>query len=353
MNIDQAEVGVARGFRRLSVMAAMVLLAAARMVAAATPHYEVVERWKIGGAGGWDYVTIDSVRHRLFITRGDHADVVDTTSGKVIGSIPGGGGAHGVALAPDLNRGFISNGAGNSVTEFDYTTLAALRTVGVKGENPDAILYDATTRRVLTFNGKSHDVTVLDAVKMEIIAKIAVPGKPEFVRADGHGKVFANIETDPGQLVLIDIAAARVDAVWKLEGCDSPSGLAFDRAHSRLFSVCDDKVMAVTDAVTGKLVEHVPIGEGPDAAEYDDSRAIAFSSNGQDGTLTVAQQVDPNKYLVRQTVATQRGARTMALDPANDRIYLVTAEFEPVPAGSKARPVMIPDTFTVIVVAPH
>jgi YVTN family beta-propeller protein len=354
--------GVRRAHHRLAgaVLAAMLapLVAAAAAAAAANaPQYVVVDTWKLGGVGGWDYLTIDAPRHRLFITRGDRIDVVDVGTGKVTGSIAGASGAHGVALAPDLKRGYVSNGRGNSVTEFDFDSLAVLRTVPVPGTNPDAILYEPSGRHLYTFNGKSSDVTVFDATTLAVVASIPVPGKPEFARADGKGHVYVNIETGPGQMVRIDALKLVVDATWPLAGCNSPSGLAIDRAHGRLFSVCDDKVMAVTDAATGKAVARVPIGNGPDAAEFDAEHGLAFSSNGADGTLTIVRQESPDKYTVAATVPTRKGARTMAFDPTSGRIYLVTAEFGPPPAATadtpRPRPPMIPDTFTVLVAAPR
>jgi YVTN family beta-propeller protein len=326
-------------------------------VAAEPASYAVTDRWKLGGEGGWDYLTIDAPRHRLFITRGDRVDVVDVGSGEVIASIAGASGAHGVALAPDLRRGYVSNGRGNSVTEFDYDSLAVLRTVPVPGANPDAILYEPMAKRLYTFNGRSNDVTVFDAGTLAVIAKLPVPGKPEFAQTDGKGHVYANIETEPGQMVRIDAAKLVVDATWPLPGCNSPSGLALDSAHGRLFSVCDDRFMAVTDASTGKQVAHVAIGNGPDAAEYDAARGLVFSSNGADGTLTIVRQETPDRYGVAATLATQRGARTMAFDPASRRVYLATAEFGPAPAATPAaphpRPPMVPGTFTVLVAAPR
>ncbi len=351
-----------RNFARRVVRAALALaLAAAALPLAApaadAPPYAVTDHWKLGGPGGWDYLTIDAPRHRLFITRGDRVDVVDVGTGKLAGSIAGTSGAHGVALAPDLKRGYVSNGRGNSVTEFDYDSLAVLRTVAVPGTNPDAILYEPTGKRLYTFNGRSTDVTVFDAATLAVAAKIPVPGKPEFAQTDGKGRVFLNIETEPGQMVRIDAAKLAVDATWPLAGCNSPSGLALDRAHGRLFSVCDDKVMAVTDVATGKAIARVTIGNGPDAAEYDAEHGLVFSSNGQDGTLTVVHQDSPDKYTVVATVPTQKGARTMALDPSSRRIYLATAEFGAAPAATAAeprpRPPMVPDSFTVLVAAPH
>ena len=319
--------------------------------------YAVSARWTLGGAGGWDYLTLDTPRRRLFVTRGDRVDVVDADRGQLLDSVPGANGAHGVALAPDLKRGWISNGRGNSVTEFDYDSLAVTRTVAVPGANPDAILYEGATRRLYTFNGTSRDVTVFDATSLAVVATIAVPGKPEFAQADGAGHVYVNIETEPGQLVRIDTARLAVDATWTLEGCNAPTGLALDRAHGRLFSVCDGRVMAVTDAAGGRAVARVAIGNGPDAAEFDAERGLVFSSNGADGTLTVVRQESPDRYRVVAQVPTQRGARTMALDAATRRIYLATAEFGPPPAPTAAapqpRPVPVPGTFAVLVATPR
>jgi YVTN family beta-propeller protein len=325
--------------------------------AAEVAQYAVVEHWKLGGAGGWDYVAVDAPRHRLFVTRGDRVDVVDTGSGRVTGSIAGTSGAHGVALAPDLKRGYVSNGRGDSVTEFDYDSLAVLRTVPVPGANPDAILYEPAGRHLYTFNGRSTDVTVFDAGTLAVVARIPMPGKPEFAQADGKGHVYVNIETEPGQMVRIDAAKLTVDATWPLPGCNSPTGLALDRAHGRLFSVCDDKVMAVTDAASGRQVARVAIGNGPDAAEFDAGYGLVFSSNGADGTLSVVRQESPDEYRVVATVPTQKGARTMALDPSSRRLYLVTAEFGAAPSATagepRPRPPLIPDSFTVLVAAPR
>jgi YVTN family beta-propeller protein len=345
--------------RRFASAAVAAAICAPLVVAAAAdaPQYAVVDHWKIGGVGGWDYLTVDAPRHRLFITRGDRIDVVDVGSGKVAGSIAGVSGAHGIALAPELKRGYVSNGRGNSVTEFDYDSLAVLRTVPVPGTNPDAILYEPSAKRLYTFNGRSTDVTVFDAATLTVLAKIPVPGKPEFAQADGKGHVYLNIETEPGQMVRIDTARLAIDATWPLTGCNSPSGLAIDRAHDRLFSVCDDKVMAVTDGASGKAVARVTIGNGPDAAEFDAEHGLVFSSNGRDGTLTIVRQDSPDQYRVVATLPTQKGARTMAFDASSRRVYLVTAEFGPPPAPTadapKPRPPMIPDTFTVLVAAPR
>jgi len=340
-----------RSRRAGSWCAAALLVAGA---AAAAGGYAIVERWRLGGTGGWDYLTIDAPRHRLFITRGDRVDVVDTATGKLAASVPGASGAHGVALAPELKRGWVSNGRGNSVLEFDYDTLAVVRSVPVPGVNPDAILYEPHHRRLYTFNGRSNDVTVFDAATLTVAATVKVPGKPEFAQSDER-HVYVNIETEPGQLVRIDADTLAVDGTWTLEGCNSPTGLAIDAAHARLFSVCDGRVMAVTDALTGRAVARVPIGEGPDAAQFD--AGLVYSSNGADGTLSVIREVSPDRYVPVVTLPTQRGARTMALESTTNRIYLVTAEFGAAPPATAAeprpRPPQVPDSFTVLVVAPR
>jgi YVTN family beta-propeller protein len=336
----------------------LVGVAGSMLVHAATaePSMEVVQRWKLAGAGGWDYLTLDAATHRLFISRATRVDVVDTQSGRVLGTIADTQGVHGIALAPDLHRGFTSNGKGDSITVFDLDSLRAIREVKIPAHNPDAILYEPSGKHVFTFNGKSKDVTVLDASTLAFVATIPVPDKPEFAVDDHSGQIFVNIESEPGQMVVIDSRKLVVKAIWPLAGCASPSGLAMDRVHRRLFSVCDDKVMAVTNADNGSSVARVPIGEGPDAAAFDDKRRLVLSSNGE-GNLTAVREESPDVYRVLDTVKTQRGARTMALDPVGGKVYLVTADFTPAPAPTSEqphpRPVAVPDTFTVLVVDIH
>ena len=228
-----------------------------------------------------------------------------------------------------------------------------IKEVKISGRNPDAILYEPAGKHVFTFNGASKDVTVLDASSLAVIATLPVPDKPEFAAEDGRGQIFVNIESDPGQMLVIDAQKLTVKSTWPLPGCNSPSGLAIDGAHHRLFSVCDGKVMAVTDAVNGKQVALVPIGEHPDAAGYDQKRGLVYSSNGE-GTLSVVRQDSGDRYSVVQTVMTQRGARTMAIDAATGKVYLVTADFGPPPAATAEqphpRPALIPDSFVLLVV---
>ncbi len=341
--------------RLVACLATALVVPPATAAPAGDAAYAVVDRWMPGGAGGWDYLTADAPRHRLFVTRGDRVEVLDTDSGKVIGAIANTAGIHGVALAPDLKRGYTSNGRANSVTEFDYDTLAVLREVAVPGANPDAILYQALGHHLFTFNGRSKDATVFDARTLAVIATLPLPDKPEAAVDDGNGRVYVNIESEQGQLAAIDTATLALAATWPLPGCTRPTGLALDSANGRLFSVCSSNVMAVTDAKTGRQVVRVPIGAGPDAAAYDAAHRLVFSSNGE-GTLTVVREVSPDEFSVAAIVTTQRGARTMALDPATRRIYLVTADFGPAPPATPEqphpRPAPRPDSFTVLVAAP-
>ena len=333
-------------------LGAITELTAAAADTAQPGKFEVLQHWKLGGAGGWDYLSVDSAARRLYISRGTRVDVVDIESGKVIGSIPDTQGVHGIALAKDLNRGYTSNGRANSVTVFDLGTLQILREVPVPGRNPDAILFDSANKRLFTFNGASKDATVLDAASLAVIGTIPLPDKPEFAADDGLGHIFVNIESNPGQLVAIAGKTLTIKSTWSLPGCNSPTGLAIDSAHHRLFSVCDAKVMAITDSVSGKQVGLVPIGEHPDAAVYDAARATAFSSNGE-GTLSIVRRISADRYAVDAVLMTQRGARTMALDPRTGRIYLATAEFGAAPAATPEnphpRPAPIADSFVVLV----
>ena len=318
--------------------------------ARAASGYHVVHTFELGGEGGWDYLTIDPATRHLFISRATHVLVIDADSGKQLGDIPDTPGVHGIALAPELGRGFISNGREGTVTVFDLNTLKATGKIKA-GENPDAILYDPATKRVFAFNGRSQDATAIDAVKAEAIGTIKLGGKPEFAVSDEKGEVFVNIE-DKSELLKLDPQGLAVKARWPLAPCQEPSGLAMDRKNRRLFSGCDNKMMAVVDAGSGKLITTVPIGEGVDANAFDAGTEFAFASCGE-GVLTIAHEDAPDKYSVADNVTTQRGARTMALDPKTHNVYLVTAKFGPKPEATadnpRPRPSIIPGTFVVLV----
>jgi YVTN family beta-propeller protein len=332
-----------------ATLVAAVLFATPR--SQAQQPYHVLDHWTIGGTGGWDYLLADPGAHRLYVTHGTRVEVLDTNTGKIVATIDGFKGLHGIALDPNGKIGYLSDGGSNAVVVFDRSTNTKLDTIPTGGVNPDGITYEPVTKTVWAFNGRSKSVTVIDTATRKVAFTTALPGKPEFPVADGHGNVFDNIE-DQSELVRLDAHTGKVTAVWPLAGCDSPSGLALDRQHMRLFSVCDNNVMAITDARTGKQLGKAPIGKGPDAARFDPARNLAFSSNG-DGTLTIVNAAS-NSYPVLETLPTKRGARTMALDPRTDRLYLVTADFGPPPAPTAdrphPRPAALPGSFTVLVV---
>jgi YVTN family beta-propeller protein len=340
-----------RGLRLLSAaLLAISFLAAPAHLAAQKP-YHIVDTWKLGGDGWWDCLIIDAAAHRLYIAHGTRVDVVDTQTGKLSGAIANLHGTHAIALDSAGKFGYISDGGGNAVVVFDRATLATVATIPA-GSSPDEIIFEPATQTVWSFNGHSSDVSVIDAKTWKVVATIPLPGKPEFAAVDGHGTIFDNIE-DKNELVRIDAKERKVTAVWPLAGCDSPSGLGYDVAGSRLFSACDNKTMTVTDAETGKLLATAAIGEGPDGAEWDTAHKLAFSPNGGNGTLTVVDGSKPG-YPVREELPTQHGARTMAYDSAADRIYLVTADLGPRPAPTadnpRPRPAIVPGSFTVLVV---
>lgn len=338
--------------KRYFVACVLGALSLGAIAAPASKHaWHVLQRWQIGGEGGWDYLALDPAAKHLYVSRSDRVVVLDVGTGKQAGEIDGLSGVHGIALADDLHRGFISNGRANTVTVFDPATLKTQQTIAVNGGNPDAILYDPYSKRVFTFNGHSKDASVIDAASGKLLGTIALPGKPEFAVSDGKGHVYDNIE-DKGELVEIDPKAMKVTHTWPLKNCEDPSGLAMDIAHRRLFSVCQNNNMAVTDADSGKPVASVPIGQGPDAAAFDPRRQLVFSSNGESGTLTVVREDSADHYSVLANVPTQRSARTMALNPGGD-IYLSAAQFGPRPKprvdNPRGRPPLVPGSFTVLV----
>jgi DNA-binding beta-propeller fold protein YncE len=339
------------------VAAIVVVTAASIEFAAAAPSpqssgYHVTKKVPLGGEGGWDYLLADSANHRLFISRGTHVIVVDMESGKVTGDIPDTQGVHGIALAPEFNRGFTSNGRANTVTIFDLKTLATIGTVKT-GENPDAILYDPASKRIFTFNGRSGDATAIDAASGEVKGTVPLGGKPETGVADGKGHIYVNVE-DKSEVVAFDSNTLAVMNHWPLTGCEEPSGMAIDVKHRRSFSGCHNKVMAVLNLDTGKVVATPAIGAGVDANGFDPDTNLAFSSNG-DGTLTVVHQDSADAYTLVENVPTQVRARTMTLDTKTHVIYLVTAEFGAAPAATpenpRPRPAMVPNSFTLLVVS--
>jgi YVTN family beta-propeller protein len=319
---------------------------------AATPTpgpsgYHLIKTIPVAGDDGWDYLVVDAAARRVYVSRGIHVVVLDADSGAVVGDIPDTQGVHGIALAPDLGRGFISNGRANTVTIFDLKTLKTIGTVKT-GTNPDAIVYDAGSKRVFAMNGRSQDTTAINAADGTVAGTIALGGKPEFAVADGKGRIYVNIE-DKSELVQFDPQNLKVVNRWPLGPCTEPSGLAMDVSSRRLFAGCDNKVMAVIDADTGKVVATPAIGDGVDANAFDPGTSFAFASNGE-GTLTVVHQDSADKYSVVENVPTKKSARTMALDLRTHTIYLPSAEFE-APAAGERRGKMKPGSFAILVLA--
>jgi YVTN family beta-propeller protein len=319
-------------------------------MAFAAEGYKVLTKIKIGGTGGWDYVAVDPDAGRVYASHATVVEVVDTKAGKVVGQIPQLHGVHGIAVAPEFGKGFITNGQSNSVTIFDLKTLAKVGEPQT-GQNPDSVCFEPKTKHIFTFNGRSSDSTAIDPKTNEVIKTFPLGGKPEECAADGTGKLYANLE-DSSEIIEIDAAKTTVLRHVSLAPCESPSGLAIDTKNKKLFSVCDNKMMAVTDMETLKVVATPPIGPGPDGAGFDSGLGLAFSSNGGDGTLSIVKMVN-GRYETVDNVPTERGARTMTVDSKNHRVYLLAAEYGPAPEaapGKKARPPILPDSFHVLVV---
>jgi len=307
--------------------------------------YRVIRTVPISGEGGWDYVTVDTDARRVYISHATQVVVLDADTYAEVGSIPDTQGVHGIAIASDLGRGFTSNGRTNTATIFDLKTLKTIGTVKT-GTNPDAIIYDPSTKRVFTFNGRSNDATAINVADGTVVGTLALGGKPEFAVADGKGTIYVNIE-DTSELVHLDAKDLKVLHRWPEKPCQEASGLAADMKNHRLFAGCDNKMMAVIDADSGKVVATLPIGEGVDATGFDPATQLAFASNGE-GTLTVVHEESPDKYTVAENVPTKRSARTMGLDLKTHNIFLPAADFDP-PAPGERRGKMKPGSFVLLV----
>jgi YVTN family beta-propeller protein len=344
--------GQEMGMRNLLRIAKWLLFASA--LAANAQQYAISGRIPIEGDGGWDYLFADTVNGQLYVSHGTEVDVVDLASQKPIEKITGMKRIHGIAVANDLQRGFISDGGDDAVVVFDLRSRAVLQKVPA-GKNPDGILYDPDSKRVFAFNGRSNDVTAIDAASGKVVGTIALDGKPEFPVSDGRGNIYANIE-DKSEIVRLDPEALKLVKTSPLAPCEEPSGLAIDVEARRLFSVCSNNKMAIVNADSGQVVATVAIGDGPDAAAYDPGSKLVFSSNGG-GTLTVVKQDSPDKYRVLDNMPTERSARTMALDTSSHKIYLSAAQLGAAPPATTdnphPRPSIVPGSFHVLVVSPN
>jgi YVTN family beta-propeller protein len=337
---------------RVAFAAALLPLAIIGELAAQSPApYHQIASYTLGGDGGWDYLTLDTAGHRVFVSRGDRVMVIDERSGKLLSEITGLHRTHGIAFDYGARHGFITASGDSSVTMFDLGTLKVLGTVKA-GAGADALIFDSGSGHAFSFNGGGNSATVIDGHTGKSIATIPLGGRPEFAASDGTGKVFANLE-DSSAMVEIDTKTNRVTRRWPLAPCESPSGLAIDVAHHRLFSGCENEMMAVSDYDAGKVIATVPIGKGVDANRFDPGTGLAFSSNGE-GSITVVHEDSPGKFSVVQTVNTARGARTMELDPASHQLFTVTARFGPAPEQAttenpRRRPPILPNSFVLLV----
>jgi DNA-binding beta-propeller fold protein YncE len=342
-----------RMMKRIRIESALSCLCLLLALAAfAAPGYHVIKKLPLGGEGGWDGLAVDSAARRLYVSRSSHVLVIDLATDQVIGDIAGAAGVHGIALAPELNRGFACNKKDDSAALFDLKTFTVVGKVKT-GKAPDAIVYDPATQRVFTFNGGSRDATVITAASGQVCGTIALGGRPESAAADGRGKIYVNIK-DTNEVVEIDSRNLAVSRRFSIRPGEKPLGLALDVEHHRVFSGCRNQLMTVLDTESGQVIAAVPIGAGVDGNAFDPESGLVFSANGWDGTLTVAQETSPGKIEVVETVPTQLGARTLALDPLTHVLYLPTAQLGPLPeaapGGHRSHPPIIKDTFVILAV---
>jgi YVTN family beta-propeller protein len=318
---------------------------------ASEPTFKLQNTWKLGGDGSWDYMVVDPAAHILYIARLNRIMLVDVETGKLVTEITGLSHAHGIAFDDRGKLGYISDGGAGKILVFDRASHNVVAAISA-GKNPDSVLFEPTQRRVFAFNGGSHDATVIDSATNSVISTIPMPGRPEFSVTDGAGNVFVNIE-DTSAVLRIDAASLKITASWSLAPGETPSGLAIDTAGRRLFSVCDNNKMIVLDTESGKVIASPSIGEGADAVVFDPVRRLAFSSNGESGTMTVVNAPAPADTSLLQTLTTKLGARTMALDPSSGTVYTVSAALGPKPPASpanpKRRPAILPASFVVLV----
>lgn len=335
--------------KKLLLIICIAVLLSSSFLLSAQPGYKVVNQIHLEGDGGWDYLSVDEAAGRLYVSHSSMALVVDLKTEKQIGKITDTNGIHGIAIAASLNKGFTSNGRDSSVTVFDLKTLETTGKIKVTGKNPDAILYDAFSQKLFTFNGGSANASVIDPKLNKVIGTIQLDGKPEFPASDGKGKIFVNIE-DKSEISMINANTLKVEKSWSIAPGEEPSGLALDNETHRLFSVCGNKLMVVSDAEAGKVVTTLPIGDRCDGVAFDPALKRAYSSNG-DGTITVVQEENKDSFKVIETIVSQKGARTIAIDKTTHHLYLPTAEFEATTEGNR-RPAMKPGTFVVLDIAP-
>lgn len=323
---------------------AMIPLAVSSAQVATTAPYKVTNRFPLGGSGGWDYLTVDSHAHRVYIARSDRVMVVDADSGELIAEIGGMERVHEVALATDLNRGFISSGGQGKVVAFHLRALKRITDIAA-GKSPDAVVYDPRWKRIWAFNGADNSVSVLDATSLLPVRTIALPGEPEFAVLDPHGQIYVNL-ADKSAIARIDAHTMDITAQWPLAPCRGPTGLAIDIEKGRLFVGCRNATMAIVEISSGKLLATVPIGKRCDGVAFDPAAGVAVSANGE-GTLTVVRETAAGKFEVAQTVTTQPSARTVAFDEVTHSFLLPAGEVQPNTTGRRQ---LVPGKFELLVV---
>ena len=309
-------------------------------------EYKLAKTIQLTNDGGWDYLSVDEVNQKLFVSHSSQVNVVDLKTGEQIAVIPSTEGVHGIAIANDLNKAFISCGKDSSVTVVDLNTFKLIAKVTGTGKNPDAILYDQFSKKVFTFNGRSSNATVIDAVTFKVLVNIPLSGKPEFSQADGKGKIYVNIE-DKSTITIINSVTMKVEKEWSITPGEEPSGLALDNVNHRLFSVCGNKIMTISDAIAGKVITTVPIGDGCDGVAFDPATKRIFASNGE-GKMTVVQQINADQYKVVENFPTLQGARTITVNKTTHHIYLSTAELLPGEGRRQSKP----NTFKILDIEP-
>lgn len=314
---------------------------------ASNAQLKVTNSFKIASNGGWDYIAVQPNSNRVFTSHGNQVNVVNKNTGDSIGIINGIIGVHDIAFIPSLNKGYTSNGKLNNVFVFDLTTLAVKDSIAT-GTNPDAIFYDDYSKKIITCNGRSKDLTFIDPITNKVVATVAVGGKPETAVSNNAGKIFVNVE-DKNEIVVINANTFKVDAHWSLLPGEAPTGLVIDTKTNRLFAACgDNNFLVVADATTGKIITQLPIGKGCDGAAIDPALKNIYTSNGSDGTITVIHEDTKDKFTITETIITKKSARTICIDEATHKLYLPAADTEP--AVGNARPKMIPGTFQILVV---
>jgi hypothetical protein len=330
----------------MRVAALVVLVFSLAAPVGQSGSYRIAHTYTVGGDGSWDYIVPDPPKHRVFVGRQNRVMVVDENDGKLLGEVTGIDGAHGVALADHTGHGFATSGNDGSIVMFDLTTFKTLGKTPA-AEDADAIIYDAASDRVFSFNGDAHSSTVVDPVTGKLVTNIPLGGKPEYGASAGDGRVYVNI-TDNSEVVEIDAKALKVARRWSTAPCQQPVAMAVDAAHHRVFSGCRSGVLAVSDSQAGKVVATAPIGTGVDGVGFDPSVSNVFASNA-DGTLTIIHQDSPDAYRVVQTLKTAVASRNMGLDPVSHRVLVVSAQFA-APAAGRGRSAMLPGTFALMVI---